>query len=119
MEKLPEELVARFGKQEKDVEAHEAVATQSQAYLQTKLETYAQAQDQVSDSESGSTSGDNSSSVPETGVTSRSLSTMKTPSYARSVINMANLKPAKPAPASALLERAPRRFLKSERISLP
>ena len=119
MEKLPEELVASFGKQEKDVETHEAVASDSQAYLRTKLETYAQAQDQVSESESGSTSGDNSSSVPETGVTSRSLSTMNTPSYARSVTNVADLKSAKPAPAPASSERAPRRFLKSERISLP
>lgn len=40
LEKLPEELVASFGKQEKDVEPYEAVATQSQAYLQTQLETH-------------------------------------------------------------------------------
>ena len=119
MEKLPEELAASFRKQEKDVEAHEAVATQSQAYLQTKLETYAQAQDQVSDSESGSTSGDNSSSVPDTGLTSRSFSAINTPIEAKSVTNVAELKPAKLAPASASSERAPRRFLKSERISLP
>ena len=123
LEKLPEELVTSFGKQEKDVEPHEQVPTQSQAYLQTQLETHAhaqaQAQDQASDSESGSTSGDNSSSILETGVTSRSMSTTTTPSYARSATNIADFKFAKPAPASTSSERATRRFLKTERISLP
>lgn len=121
LEKLPEELLASFGKQDKDVEPHEVVATQSQAYLQTQLETHAQAQarDQVSDSESGSASGDNSSSLLDTSVTSRSMSAMTTPPNARFITNMADFKSAKPAPASASSERGTRRFLKSERISLP
>lgn len=44
---------------------------------------------------------------------------MTTPCYASSVTNVADFKSTKLTPASASSERAPRRFLKSERISLP
>lgn len=117
LKKLPEELVASVGKQDKDVEPHKPVATQSQPWLQTQLQ--AQAQNQVVDSESSSASGDNSSSTPETRVTPRSMTTMTTPSSVSSVSDPADLESAKPAPAPASSERPPRRFLKSERISLP
>ena len=117
LEKLPEELVAGVGKQDRDVETHKPVATQSQPQLQTQLQ--AQAQNQVVDSESSSASGDNSSSTLETCVTPRSMATMTTPSSARSVSDPADLESEKPAPAPASSERPPRRFLKSERISLP
>jgi len=124
-EKLPEELVASVRKQDKDVEPHKPVATRSQPQSQTQLEAQAQAraraqaQDQDVDSESSSASGDNSSSTPETRVTPRSMTTMTTPSPARSVSDPADLESAKPAPAPGSSERPLRRFLKSERISLP
>ncbi len=115
-EKLPEELVASVGKQDKEIEPHKPAATQSQSRLQAHIQAQAQVQDQIVDSDSSSASGDYSSSSPETHVTPRS---MTTPSSARSVSDPADLESAKPALAPASSERPPRRFLKSERISLP
>ena len=117
LEKLPEELLASMGKQVEDVEPHKPVATQSEPRLHKQLQEQPQVQDQVVDSESSSASGDNAS--PETRVTSRSMTTMTTPSSARSVSDPADLEPAKPAPGLASSMLPPRRFLKSERISLP
>ncbi len=123
LEKLPEELVASPGKQDKDIEPHKPVATQSKPQLHMQLQAQAQAlvQDQVVDSESSSESGDNSSPTPETRVTPRSMTTttMTTPSSARSVSDPADLESAKPAPALASSVLPPRTFIKSERISLP
>ena len=119
LEKLPEKFVASVGKQDKDVESHKPVAIQSQLQLQTQLQAQAQAQDQVVDSESSSASGDSSSSNPETRVTPGSTTATTTPSSARSVSDPTDLESAKPAPAPASSERPAKRFLTSERISLP
>ena len=121
LEKLPEELVGSVEKQGEDVEPHKPVATQSKPRLQVQLQAQAQAQaqDQVVDSETSSTSGDNSSSTPDTRVIPRSMTAMTTPSSARSISDPADLESRKPAPAQASSVLPPRRYLKSERISLP
>ena len=117
LEKLPEELVASLGKQDRDVEPHKPVVTQPKPRWQIQLEAQSQADDQVVDSESSSVSGDNPN--PETRVASRSMTATTTPSSARSEIDLADLDSAKPEPALASSVGPPRRFLKSERISLP
>ncbi len=119
MEKLPEELIARDPKQEKDTEARKPVAAQSESRSQAQSQAQAQAQDHADHSESSSTSGDKTNSTPETRVASRSMTAFTTPTSARSDSDPADSESTKPAVAPVSSQRPPRRFLKSERISLP
>ena len=108
-DKLPEGLVASTTKPNKSSEPQKPSASQSQPNMpkNVKAQGRAQAQDNLMDSETSSTP-DDSSSGPDVSPTG-SLTDLT---------DIDSVKPA-PAPVSVLPDRVRRKYLKSERISMP
>ena len=108
-DKLPEGLVASTTKPNKSSEPQKPSASQSQPNMpkNVKAQGRAQAQDNLMGSETSSTP-DDSSSGPDVSPTG-------------SLTDLTDIDSAKPvpAPASVLPDRVRRKYLKSERISMP
>ncbi|OQE41240.1 hypothetical protein PENCOP_c005G01989 [Penicillium coprophilum] len=110
-EKLPAELAASIGTEGKDAEPAKPAATES------KPQSQPQSRVEGSVSDSTSSSGDNSTSTPGENSTpdkqaATTLTTMTTPSVVSDHESSEAAKQATP-------ERLARKFLKSERLSLP
>ncbi|KAF2258395.1 hypothetical protein CC78DRAFT_587196 [Lojkania enalia] len=112
-EKLPENLIGSSGKQQDDFKPIKAAVIQPRAPPQLP----AKVQSSMVDSGSSFASSDNSTSTstPERRATPTPATTMTTPSAPMSVSDLKELEPAKSTPS----QRPARKFLKSERISLP
>lgn len=110
-EKLPDELAAGIGEQAEDSEPIKPSAADLKSQPQPQLPQPSQ-RDSI-DSESTSTSGENSNSSPGLEATTMAVTTMTAPSVASD--RGSSPEPAKPTSA----ERPARKFLKSERLSLP
>ena len=127
LEKLPEGALAGIGRASEGSATVKSDMKQSQLKPPTQLQMKVKEQDQNIESESSSTSGDNVDSTTMTPGVAGSVTPISTPSSARSESDPIDLEPAKTAPSimsssptiPQSLDRPSRRYLKSERISLP
>ncbi|KAF2678702.1 hypothetical protein K458DRAFT_435696 [Lentithecium fluviatile CBS 122367] len=108
LEKLPEKLIASVEKQEDNAKPDKATLAKSPSQPQVLVKA------QSSGSDSASVSGDNSTSTPGGHSTPTPPTAMTTPSESVSGIDHKEV-----STKLTQLERSPRKFLRSERISLP